>query len=287
MQPAKKPCPECAEEVEVQARRCHHCGATLIAQPGHLGPTPLLQRRVSWVAWIAIFVGFPAAVSSWLTFASGAFPKAASLLALGVFLFLLLAGVVLFTRDVGRSEHDKAVGGHLPVLGGCVGLPTVWIVCWFVLFMLFRPPDPRMSTETQAIGALKTIGAAQALFREADKDEDGFEDYGTLQELASAGAAGLIDQALGSGTKSGYLYECTYGSSTSEFIWFATARPALPTTTGDRYFVANHEGVVYYTTTRAFSLDSVTCEISDHAIPVGGMGKNRGQLRAEEQGRGN
>ena len=41
--------------------------------------------------------------------------------------------------------------------------------------------------ETAAIGALKTLGSAQALFRESDKENDGNLDYGTLSELASLG----------------------------------------------------------------------------------------------------
>ena len=36
------------------------------------------------------------------------------------------------------------------------------------------------------LGALKTIGTAQALFREADKEGDGNLDYGTLAELGEA-----------------------------------------------------------------------------------------------------
>lgn len=123
--------------------------------------------------------------------------------------------------------------------------------------------------ETAPIGALKTIGAAQALFRESDKEGDGNLDYGTLSELATAGTTGLIDRVLGSGTKNGYLFECTYGALTSEFIWIATATPTIPGTTGERYFVTNHEGVTCYTTAAPFVLNSVTCEIPPGSTPVG------------------
>ena len=94
-------------------------------------------------------------------------------------------------------------------------------------------------------------------------------DYGTLAELNSAGETGLIDSVLGSGTKNGYYFEATYGSTTSEFIWFATARPSLPGTTGDRYFCTNHEGVTYYTSASPFRLNSVDCTIPAGAKPVG------------------
>src|SRR5438105_4834151 len=89
------------------------------------------------------------------------------------------------------------------------------------------------ANETAAIGALKTIGTSQAIFREGDKERDGNLDYGMLSEL---NATSLVDSVLGSGTKQGYLFQAVYGFSTSEFLWFGVANPALAGTTGDRYF---------------------------------------------------
>ena len=126
--------------------------------------------------------------------------------------------------------------------------------------------------ETSAIGALKTIGTAQSLFREADKEGDGNLDYGTLNELAGGGGGmrmGLVDSVLGSGTKNGYIFECSYSAETSEFIWFATARPAVPGTTGDRFFATNHEGVIYYNATGPFVLNTDDCTMPANAVPVG------------------
>ncbi len=124
--------------------------------------------------------------------------------------------------------------------------------------------------ETAAIGAMKTIGAAQALFREGDKETDGNLDYGTLLELSTAGASGgLIDAVLGSGSKQGYLFQAAYSTTTSEFLWNAIASPSVPGTTGDRYFVTNHQGVTYFTTSTAFILNSADCTIDPAATPVG------------------
>lgn len=125
----------------------------------------------------------------------------------------------------------------------------------------------RLCNGYPAIGALKTIGTAQALFRESDKEADGNLDYGTLAELSSAGTTGLIDRILGSGTKGGYLFEATYGATTSEFIWIATARPAFSGC--GRFLVANHEGVTYYTTAGPFQLNSVDCSIPPGVNPIG------------------
>lgn len=79
----------------------------------------------------------------------------------------------------------------------------------------------------------------------------------------------LIDAVLGSGSRQGYLFEATYGATTSEFIWFGTATPISPGTTGDRYFATNHEGVTYYTSGSPFVLNSVDCQIPPGVQPVG------------------
>ena len=110
----------------------------------------------------------------------------------------------------------------------------------------------------------------QALFREGDKECDGILDYGTLAELSTAGASGgLIDAVLGSGTKQGYLFEASYSATTSEFLWFATARPIVPGKGGDRYFVTNHQGVTYFTTAGPFAFNTTDCTIPAKAIAVG------------------
>lgn len=78
--------------------------------------------------------------------------------------------------------------------------------------------EPRTTPYNATLRELKSIGAAQALFREAGREGDGNLDCGTLAELATARSTGLVDAVLGSGTKGGYLFEATYGALTSEFI---------------------------------------------------------------------
>jgi len=101
----------------------------------------------------------------------------------------------------------------------------------------------KRGNEAMAIGALKTITTAQSLFREGDKEMDTNFDYGTLQELSDAQ---LIDSVLGSGEKQGYAFSCAPSPVTSEFLWFATANPVSPGTTGDRYYGTNQSGVIFY-----------------------------------------
>jgi type IV pilus assembly protein PilA len=121
--------------------------------------------------------------------------------------------------------------------------------------------------EASAIGALKTIATSQAIFREGDKEQDGNLDYGMLSELNNTK---LIDSVLGSGTKQGYLFQGCYSYSTSEFLWFALANPAIAGTTGDRYFNTNQAGVIFYSTANNLLLDTNTCSLPNNGvIPTG------------------
>ncbi len=118
--------------------------------------------------------------------------------------------------------------------------------------------------EAAAVGALKTIGTSQAIYREGDKDGNGDLDYATLANLSSTG---LIDQILGSGTKQGYFFGTNASTSTSEFLWHGTANCAVPGTTGDRYFATNHEGVIFYTTASTYTANTSDCAVT--GTPVG------------------
>jgi hypothetical protein len=84
-----------------------------------------------------------------------------------------------------------------------------------------------------------------------------------LSELANTQ---LVDSVLGSGTKHGYHFEVTYSFNTSEFLWFGTARPVLPTITGDRYWATNQAGVMFYATGLAVGLDTDTCLLPNHGV---------------------
>ncbi len=129
------------------------------------------------------------------------------------------------------------------------------------------------ANESSAVGSLKTIGSAQTLYREGDKDTNGILDYGNLQQLAGVATGGLIDPALGSGVKSGYNFRAEPSNSTDNalFLWWGTANPTVPTTTGDRYFWTNHTGVVYFTSSGVFTPDANTCDIAvaNRGVPVG------------------
>jgi hypothetical protein len=146
--------------------------------------------------------------------------------------------------------------------------PTPWFVlgiAWAVVFQVSAAvamwPGWRRLNETRAIGSLQTIATAESIFRETDKYED--VDYATLAQLSQAQ---LIDAALGSGTKDGYLFAAAPSTSTSEFLWFAVANPQRPGITGERYFCTNHAAVIFYTTSGSFALNTTDCCLPTSAV---------------------
>jgi prepilin-type N-terminal cleavage/methylation domain-containing protein len=125
----------------------------------------------------------------------------------------------------------------------------------------------RSANETSAVAALRLIATAQAAFREADKDNDAQADYATLPELYQVG---LLDEVLGSGEKNGYRFEVAPSAGQPTVLWFAMANPIVPGSTGERAFVVNHAGVVFYTG-GAVTLNTTDCLIPTGCQPVGGQ----------------
>ena len=86
---------------------------------------------------------------------------------------------------------------------------------------------------------MRTISSVQTQFREGDRDGDGIADYArSLEELSHAG---LIDNVLGGGTKSGYRFGLRGGVD----AWQASATPAS-TSTGTRNFLICTDGIVRF-----------------------------------------
>ena len=129
-----------------------------------------------------------------------------------------------------------------------VGLAAL---CGTVYVALIQPalPARKGGTESAAIGALKTIANAQALYREADMDGNGTLEYApALSCLVNTGPGrnqDLIDEVLASGTKSGYVFRL-HRNPDARFLWWASADPRIPGTTGDRYFGANMAGLIFF-----------------------------------------
>ncbi|MCZ6689387.1 MAG: hypothetical protein O7H41_07275 [Planctomycetota bacterium] len=97
----------------------------------------------------------------------------------------------------------------------------------------------KAENEISAIRALRVLAACQVPFRSSDRDSDGYLDYATsLQELSQVG---LIDNVLGGGVMSGYVF--TLSGSTYE--WNCSATP-ISSNTGVRNFIVCTDGVVCF-----------------------------------------
>lgn len=127
------------------------------------------------------------------------------------------------------------------VLGGLCALTAVVAAIAIPNLLEAR----KHGNEAAAIGGLKTISNAQTLFREGDGDRDDILDYGSLDQLSQVG---YVDSVLGGGMKQGYEFQVEVDPQNPEFVWWAIARPAVPGTTGDRYFYTDQSGMIYYST---------------------------------------
>jgi len=123
-----------------------------------------------------------------------------------------------------------------------------------------------MGNESQALGSLKSIWAAEELLLEGDRDGDGVPDYGELFEL---GELELIDVDLASGTRRGYLFEALPSSRAPGEAWMGTARPQEPGVSGARYFAVTQDGALYYSVSAPIPLDPETCAVPADRLASG------------------
>jgi hypothetical protein len=120
------------------------------------------------------------------------------------------------------------------------------------------------SGESYAIGSLRTLASAQAIFREGDKDDDGVLDY--ARGLGELERAQLIGGTLAKGVGNGYRIQLTASPEQPELLWMAVASPLEPGV-GRSLFI-NQSGVIYYGP-GPFVLDP-SCQPPTGAVCLGG-----------------
>ncbi len=104
------------------------------------------------------------------------------------------------------------------------------------------------SNESSAIGALRTISSAESAFQSSagsDTDADGTGEFAGMVQLSNA-TPPYIDEVLGAGQKSGYLFTITTSgvANTDEVLWEAQANPIAYNQTGNRTFYIDESGVL-------------------------------------------
>jgi type IV pilus assembly protein PilA len=115
------------------------------------------------------------------------------------------------------------------------------------------------ANEAAAIEALRVISNAQGQFQVSgfvDADGDNVGDYaalgppgvvGTLANPAP-GTEPFVDNVLGSGAKSGYVFAARPGNAGfGDEVYTATADPGAPGRTGVRRFFMDESGVIRFT----------------------------------------
>jgi prepilin-type N-terminal cleavage/methylation domain-containing protein len=118
------------------------------------------------------------------------------------------------------------------------------------------------ANEASAVGSVRTINTAEITYA-STYPANGF---GTLPRLGGAGGsatgAGLIDEVLASGSKSGYVFTVTTGGATSggpATTYTVTGDPQN-SQTGQRHFFSDQSGVIRYN-------QSATATASDSPLP--------------------
>jgi prepilin-type N-terminal cleavage/methylation domain-containing protein len=124
----------------------------------------------------------------------------------------------------------------------------------------------RSANEASAVSSLRTIHSAQATYQATQGNN---VNYGTLAQLAAVNSpdtSGLIDTALGAGSKSGYNF--TVAASTAQ-IYCAEAHPTTVGTTGNRSFAVSQPGVIYASPNDSIDCDAATGVITgDSTSPI-------------------
>ena len=109
------------------------------------------------------------------------------------------------------------------------------------------------SNESSAVGSTRTINTAEVTYN-STYPTVGFTSVlanlgGTASPCVSGTASAcLIDSVLASGTKSGYSFAMTAGSTTGtpQPSYNIIATPVIPNQTGTRYFCSFEDAVVRY-----------------------------------------
>jgi len=165
------------------------------------------------------------------------------------------------------KERLEAASGGLAAFGLGVVLLCVVCVLGGTVATVAVPTyldQARRRNEEGAVAALEAIRSAQERLAAAPRpDGEGFGDLGAL------GRADLIDDELQTGIRGGYKFEVAVSPATPTEAWIAVATPIAPGKTGDKYFVTNHTGEIYYRVSQPIPLDSRTCAPPPDAMPLG------------------
>lgn len=231
-----KICPYCAKEIQDEATVCQFCNREIVAAPA-VSPVsaPLPVARTSG--------------------------KAVASLILSFFSLFFIPGVIaVVLGHMAYSEIKKSAGqlkGQGVALAGLIlgylgiaAIPFLLIIAAIAIPNLLRARTA--ANEASAVGSLRTLNVALVTYASTYPAQGFAPDIASLGSppagvQSDAHAAGLIDEVLASGRRSGYVFTYTVtekdanGSLTGYTI---TAEPAVPGSTGQRYLFTDQSGVI-------------------------------------------
>jgi type IV pilus assembly protein PilA len=112
----------------------------------------------------------------------------------------------------------------------------------------------RAANEASAVASLRAIASGQLTYRHTQ---------GSFTSLASLGAEEIIDDVLASGSKSGYLFSSSAGS-TPALEFTADAAPAISSgiaASGTRFFFVNEDQTIRFN--KGAAADSTSSPLKD------------------------
>ncbi len=194
-----------------------------------------------------------------------------------------IAGTVVLYR---RTDSRKLLA--LGLLFGAAALCVGFAYANFTrVFIQQTEREDIAANEADVVGSLRTIDTATGAFR--DTYGIGFpsslRDMGTNvggSQSTSCTNAELIDNALTSGTKSGYKFTFVHGNTqvptslvpmgcTAGYSdgYVVTAVPTVPGVTGQRSFCTDATGVIRYNTTSTADYTGISCDAAQSPIGQG------------------
>jgi len=121
------------------------------------------------------------------------------------------------------------------------------------------------ANESATVGAIRTLNSAQVTYNSA------YPTVGYASSLTYLGgstcsppnsqSACLVDNALTSGTRSGYIFTLSNVTGTPASTYTFIAAPVLPGGTGGRYFCSFADAVVRYNSTTITTCDGTVLPI--------------------------